>query len=169
MKCRRVITYRLLASMACHPHPPLRAPPFRRAGARGGPVVHRGTAAAAPDRPDRLHLALDVGDDRPIAVPLQPLVDERAQHHLEAHRSLQSRDRLAREHARPIQDLLGENEQDPGLVLEHRHLRVWGTCRMPGACWAVSGVRHILRSSYVTYIMIDNPPAISRRGGQEAA
>src|ERR1700730_12005201 len=149
MKCRRVITYRLLASMARHPHPPLRASPPRRADAWGGAVTRRGTSAAAPDRPDRLHLALDVGDDGPIAVPLQPLVDERAQHHLEAHRSLQSSDRLAREHARPIQDLLGENEQDPGLVLEHRHLRV-------------RGVRHIFISCYVTYIMI-----VGRGGGDE--
>src|ERR1700730_7594911 len=126
MKCRRVITSRLLPSMARPPPPPLRASPPRRADAWGGAVTRGGTSAAPPDRPDRLHLALDVGDDGPIAVPLQPLVDERAQHHLEAHRSLQSRDRLAREHARPIQDLLGENEQDPGLVLEHRHLRVRG-------------------------------------------
>src|SRR6185503_13402630 len=96
--------------------------PIRPHPGPGAPGQRGGSAAPAPDLPHRPHLDLDVGQEGPVALSPQPLVDERAQHHLQAHRALQLGHRLAGEHARPVEDVLGENEQDLGSVLEHRRL-----------------------------------------------
>jgi len=77
---------------------------------------------SAPDPAHRLDLILDVGQDGPIAVPLQPLVDESAKHHLQAHRPLEPGRGRSGEDPSPIQDLLGNDKKNPGLVLEHRQL-----------------------------------------------
>ncbi|HEV8532064.1 MAG TPA: hypothetical protein VGT00_11650 [Methylomirabilota bacterium] len=77
---------------------------------------------SAPDPANRLDLILDVCQDGPIAVSLQPLVNEGAQHHLEAYRPLESGRGRSGEDPSPIQDLLGNDKKNPGLVLEHRQL-----------------------------------------------
>jgi len=78
----------------------------------------------APDPADRLDLPFHVGEDGPVTVSLQPLVNERPQHHLKAHRALEFARRLSGEDPSPVYDPLGNHEQDLGLVLEHRYLRV---------------------------------------------
>jgi len=77
---------------------------------------------SAADPAHRLDLILDVGQDGPIAVSLQPLVNEGAKHHLQAHRPLEPGRGRSGENPSPIQDLLGNDKKNPGLVLEHRHL-----------------------------------------------
>jgi hypothetical protein len=78
----------------------------------------------APDLADRLDLTFNVDEDGPVTVPLQPLVNERPQHHLKAHRTLEFARRLSGEAPSPVQDPLGNHEKDLGLILEHRYLRV---------------------------------------------
>src|SRR6267143_1940737 len=48
----------------------------------------------APDLADRLDLTFNVHEDGPVTVSLQPLVNERPQHHLKAHRALEFARRL---------------------------------------------------------------------------
>ena len=78
----------------------------------------------APDSADRLDLTFNVDEDGPVTVSLQPLVNERPQHHLKAHRALEFAHRLSGEAPRPVEDPLGNHEEDLGLVLEHRYLHV---------------------------------------------
>jgi hypothetical protein len=78
----------------------------------------------APDSADRLDLPFHVGEDGPVTVSLQSLVNQRPQHHLKAHRALEFARRLSGEDPSPVYESLGYHEQDLGLVLEHRHLRV---------------------------------------------
>jgi hypothetical protein len=47
-----------------------------------------------------------------------PLLDESAQDDLEAHGELELHRRLAGEDARPAQDVLGQNEEHSGAVLQ---------------------------------------------------
>jgi len=78
-----------------------------------------------------LNLLFHVGEDRPIAVSLQALVDKGSKHHLQAHRSFESGSGRPREHPGSIENPSGNHEQDLGLVLEHRHfpvLPVSNTC-----------------------------------------
>jgi hypothetical protein len=77
---------------------------------------------SASDPADGLDLILDVRQNGPIAVSLQPFVNEGAKHHLEAHRPLEPGRGRSGEDPSPIQDLLGNDKKNPGLVLEHRHL-----------------------------------------------
>ena len=76
----------------------------------------------APDSADRLDLTFHVDEDGPVTVSLQPLVNERPQHHLKAHRALEFDHRLSGETPSPVEDPLGNHEKDLGLVLEHRYL-----------------------------------------------
>jgi hypothetical protein len=78
----------------------------------------------APDSADRLDLTFHVGEDGPVTVSLQPLVNERPQHHLKAHRALEFAHRFSGKDPSPVYDPLGNHEQDLGLVLEHHYLRV---------------------------------------------
>jgi len=71
---------------------------------------------------DRLDLTFNVDEDGPVTVSLQPLVNERPQHHLKAHRALEFARRLSGETPSPVEDPLGNHEKDLGLVLEHRDL-----------------------------------------------
>jgi len=71
-----------------------------------------------------LELLFDVCQNRPVAVSLQSLVNESAQDHLEAHGPLELGRGRSRENPSPVHDLLGNDKQNPGLVLEHRHLPV---------------------------------------------
>jgi len=80
----------------------------------------RDPADPAPDLPDRLNLPFDVREHASIAVAPQSLVDEGPEHHLEAHRTLESNRRLAGKDSSTIQDCLRNHKQDSGLVLEHR-------------------------------------------------
>ena len=57
-----------------------------------------------------------------MVTPLEPLLDERPQNDLEAHRKLEAARRPAREHPGTIQRRLGEDEKDSRPVVEHRHL-----------------------------------------------
>src|SRR2546422_3953836 len=68
---------------------------------------------------DRLGLALDVREEVPVTIPLQPILDERPQDDLDAHRGLQRGRRLPRQDPCPVQGVLGENQEDSGLVREH--------------------------------------------------
>jgi len=54
-------------------------------------------ARPAPDAADRLDLSFHVGEDGPVAVSLQPLVNERPQHHLKTHRAFEFARRLSGE------------------------------------------------------------------------
>jgi hypothetical protein len=74
----------------------------------------------APELSHRPHLPFDVGKNGSVALSLQSVVDEGAQNHLETHRTPELRHRLSGEHASPVQDLLGKDEKNAGLVLEHR-------------------------------------------------
>lgn len=100
--------------------PMIRRPRLPATPAFADPVGRRWPPGMAPDLANRAHLPLDVGENGSVAVSLQSVVDEGAQDHLETHRTSELRHRLPGEHASPVQDLLGKNEKDPGLVLEHR-------------------------------------------------
>lgn len=76
-------------------------------------------AGKAPDAADRLGLGRDVCEDAPVAIPLESLLDEGPEHDLQTHRELERRRRLSSHHPRPVEDVLGENEQDSGPILEH--------------------------------------------------
>jgi hypothetical protein len=78
----------------------------------------------APDSADRLDLTFNVDEDGPVTGSLQPLVNERPQHHLKAYRALEFAHRLSGEAPRPVEDPLGNHQEDLGLVLEHRDLRI---------------------------------------------
>jgi len=71
-----------------------------------------------------LELRFDVCQNRPVAGSPQSLVNESAQHHLEAHGPLQPGRGCSRENPSPVHDLLGNDKQNAGLVLEHRYLSV---------------------------------------------
>jgi hypothetical protein len=66
-------------------------------------------------------LALDVGEDLPVAIPLQALLDEGAENDLHAHRELECGRRYPRQNPSLVEDVLGKNEKDLGPVLE-RHV-----------------------------------------------
>ena len=77
----------------------------------------------APRVANRLGLALNVGEEGRAAIALQPLLDEGPEDDLKAHRELEGDRRLPRDDPGLVQDILGENEKDCGLVFEHHHLR----------------------------------------------
>ena len=76
-------------------------------------------AGQAVDAADRIGLGLDVCEEVPVPISLQPLLDEGSEHDLQAHRELARRRRLPPQDPRPAANVSGEDEQDPGLVLEH--------------------------------------------------
>src|SRR6266849_5268344 len=78
----------------------------------------------APDTQDGVNLVLDVREDSPITISLQPLVNEGPQNHLEAHGPFELGGGRSREHPSPIQKLSRNHQENPCLVLEHRHLPV---------------------------------------------
>src|SRR5713101_7394145 len=102
-----------------------------------GPPSAPDPADPLPDPPDGLNLAFDVGEHGSIAVSPQPFADEGPEHHLEAHRTLESARRLAGKDPSPIQDRLRNHKQHSGLVLEHR-----------------TSMGYILYDCYSTYTMI---------------
>ena len=61
----------------------------------------------------------------PIIGAFQSLLDEGAQHDLEAHGEPELRRRPTGQDSGPLEDVRRENEQDPRLVREHRRLRCW--------------------------------------------
>jgi hypothetical protein len=63
-------------------------------------------------------LGLDVRHEGGV-IPLQPLLDERAQDDLKAYRELESGRGPSRMGSGPIQNLLGKDEENSGLVREH--------------------------------------------------
>jgi hypothetical protein len=71
-----------------------------------------GHAAKMADRPG---LSLDVGEESGIVSPLQPFTDQGAQDDLQAHRQLERGRRPPRKDSGPIQDVLGENQEDSRL------------------------------------------------------
>src|SRR5574337_326479 len=104
---------------------------------RGASCVGGVTLARSPLRPHRrpfwfislnisrrgyFPFGVNVGENGPVAVSLQPLIDESPKHHLEAHRALELGCRSSGEDSSPVPGPLGENEKDPGLALEHRYL-----------------------------------------------
>src|SRR6266498_1193126 len=89
-------------------------------GAPGPSLLGPHPTDPAPDLPDRLNLGFDVREHGSIPGALQTLIDEGPEHHLEAHRPLESTRRLASEDSSAIQNRLGNREQNSGLVLEHR-------------------------------------------------
>jgi len=56
----------------------------------------------APDSTDLLDLTFNVDEDGPVPVSLQPLVNERAKHHLKAHRALEFAHHLSGEAPSPV-------------------------------------------------------------------
>src|SRR3972149_6060549 len=87
-------------------------------------------ASRAPDLADRLGLTLDAGEEGPIATPLQSFPDQRAKDDLEAHRQLERGRRPPREDPGPVQDVLGDHEENSRLVREH-HASWSGRPRRP--------------------------------------
>ena len=83
------------------------------------PLSSPSSTRQAPDAADRVGLALDVCEEVPVAIPLQPLLDEGPEDDLEAHRELERGRCLPRQDPRVVEDVLGENEEDSGLILEH--------------------------------------------------
>ena len=83
------------------------------------PLSSPSSTRQAPDTADRLGLALNVGEELPVAIPLQPLLDEGPEDDLETHRELERGGRLPGQDARPVEDVLRENEKDAGLIREH--------------------------------------------------
>src|SRR5207247_4136166 len=84
---------------------PLLSPPIRpalaalpRASGLELPAFTRrspGSTRLGSKAPDRQGLALDVGQQTPVAIPLQPLLDEGPEDDLEAHRQPERGRRLA--------------------------------------------------------------------------
>jgi hypothetical protein len=70
-----------------------------------------------------LGLTLNVGEEGPVVIPLQPLLDQGPEDDLKAHREFERRRRLPRKDPSPVQDVLGDNEKDSGFIFEHHHLR----------------------------------------------
>jgi len=70
----------------------------------------------APKTADRLGLALNVGEKGRVVISLQPILDERPEDDLKAHRELE-RDRcLPGNDPSLVHDILRENEQDFRLI-----------------------------------------------------
>ncbi len=78
----------------------------------------------APLLADRLGLTFDVGEEGRVVIPLQPLLDEGPEDDLKAHRELERDRRLPPNDPSSVQGVSGENEEDSGPGLEHRHLRI---------------------------------------------
>jgi hypothetical protein len=100
--------------------------PLSRVDRAPSPTVPRAPDSGhpAPDLADSLELLFDVCQDCPVAVSLQSLVNESAQHHLEAHGPLELGGGRSRENPSPVHNLLGNGKQNAGLVLEHRYFPV---------------------------------------------
>jgi hypothetical protein len=71
---------------------------------------------------NRLGLALNVREESGVVIPLQPLLDESPEDDLKADRKLEHDRRFARQDPSPVQDVLGENEEDSGFIVEHLSL-----------------------------------------------
>jgi hypothetical protein len=85
----------------------------------------------------------------PVAIPLQPLLDEAPKDDLETHRELERGRRLPRQDPRPVEDALGENEEDSGLPLEHQT-----TSSPAGRAAAPDGrtiIHYMIYILYITY------------------
>ena len=93
------------------PRPRLAARPRRSVGP--GP-----DAREPPGLANRVRVRFDVGEESRMVLLLQSLLDESAQDDLEAHGELELHRRLAGEDARPAQDVLGQNEEHSGAVLQ---------------------------------------------------
>src|SRR6266542_5110095 len=104
------------------------------------------SSSGAPDATNRLGLALDVREEVPVTVPLQPLLDERPEDDLDAHRELQRGRRLPRQDPCPVQGVLGENQEDSGLVREHP--------RRPSSRQSPGSFRYITSTYYIIYSVI---------------
>jgi len=83
------------------------------------PLSSPALARHAPDVADRLGLTLDVGEQVPVAIPLQPFLDQRPEDDLKAHRELERGHCLPRKDPGAIQDVLGKNEEDSDPIREH--------------------------------------------------
>src|SRR5439155_21065139 len=83
----------------------------------------------APLEANRLGLVLNVREEDRAILLLQPHLDERAEDNLEAHRKLERGRRLPRQDPRPVQNVLGEREEDLRLIREHHHLPPGADCR----------------------------------------
>jgi len=73
----------------------------------------------ASDVADRLRLTLDIGEEDRVASPLQPLLDQSPEDDLKAHRKLERDRRPPGKNPGPIQDVLGDDKENSGLILEH--------------------------------------------------
>ena len=69
---------------------------------------------------DGTSLTLDVGEEEPVVVALQPLLDEGSEDDLQAYGHLERRGRLAGKDSGLIHNVLGQDEKDLRLVREHR-------------------------------------------------
>jgi hypothetical protein len=85
----------------------------------------------APDVADRLGLILNVGEEGPIATPLQPLPDQGSKDDLQAHRKLERGRRLPCKDSGPVQDVLGENEENSRFIREHHASWIWPAQPLP--------------------------------------
>jgi hypothetical protein len=106
-----------------------------------------------------LELLFDVCQDCPVAVSLQTLVNESAQHHLEAHGPLELGGGRSRENPSPVHNLLGNGKQNAGLVLEHRYLPVlpaWSAITAIDQPSRGSVIIHfIVHTTYITYYIMN--------------
>ena len=63
-------------------------------------------------------MRFDVGEECRLALPPQSLLDEGAERDLEAHGQLELHHRLSREDAGLGEDVLGENQEHSGAILQ---------------------------------------------------
>src|SRR5439155_12111495 len=101
----------------------------------------------APLVANRLGLALNVREEGRVVVPLQSLLDEGPEHDLKTDRELERDRRPSRKDPSSVQGVLGENEEDSGLVVGHQHLRTRRLGPPPSA-------RCRLRCCYIIYNVI---------------
>src|SRR6266545_3598040 len=99
----------------------VRPQPASRLSIHGLPLSVSALTCHAPRAADRVGLALDVGEKGRVVISLQPLLDEGPEDDLKAHRKLERDRRLPGDNPSLVQDVLRENEQDLGSILEHYH------------------------------------------------
>jgi hypothetical protein len=112
-----------------------------------------------------LELLFDVCQNCPVAVSLQSLVNESAQHHLETHGPLELGRGRSRENPSPVHDLLGNGKQNAGLILEHRHLPVLPARSTVTAIDRLSRepthIHFIIHITYITYCIMNSKGILS--------
>jgi hypothetical protein len=87
---------------------------------------------------NRVRVRFDAGEEGRMVLPLQPLLDEGAQDDLEAHGEFQPHRRLPCEDSSPGQEVLRQNEEHSGAILQYA---TSVCCRPYSASDAVSWTR----------------------------